>query len=108
MELINQIYKAVDDKQGEDIVVLDFKGHSAFLDYFIICTASNSRKANSIVDNVEDVCALNGIEIISKSVNKDSGWSLVDAGSVVVHIFTQEERAKYNLEGLWKDLMIEL
>lgn len=108
MELINKVYDAVDKRQGDDIVVLDFKNNSPFLDYFVIATARNNRHAYSIIDEVEELADLEGIDIVSKSVSKESGWLLIDIGSIVVHVFVNEERAKYNLESLWKDLMIKL
>lgn len=108
MELINKVYEAVDKRQGDDIVVLDFRNNSPFLDYFVVCTARNNRHAYSIIDEIDDLASLLGIEVVSKSASKESGWLLIDIGSVVVHVFVNEERSKYNLESLWKDLMIKL
>lgn len=108
MELIKKVYDKVDERQGDDIVVLDFRNNSPFLDYFVVCTARNNRHANSIIDEIDDLAAFEGIEVVSKSVSKESGWLLIDIGSIVVHVFVNEERAKYNLESLWKDLMIKL
>ena len=107
-DILKEVYKAIDDKQGDDIVVLDFRNNSPFVDYFIICSARNSRLARAILNEVEDVADRNGVEILSKDTNKESNWLLIDIGSIVVHIFVGEERDKYNLEGLWKELKIEL
>lgn len=108
MELVNKVYEAVDKRQGDDIVVLDFRNNSPFLDYFVICSARNNRHAASIIDEIDDLAALEGIEVVSKTNTKDSMWQLIDIGSIVVHVFVNEERYKYNLESLWKDLMIKL
>lgn len=107
-DILEKVYKAIDDKQGDDIVVLDFRNNSPFIDYFIICSARNSRLARAILNEVEEVAEKEGIEVLSKDNNKDSNWLLIDIGSIVVHIFVGEERDKYNLEGLWKELKIEL
>lgn len=107
-DLLEKVYKAIDDKQGDDIVVLDFRNSSPFIDYFVICSARNSRLARAILNEVEDVADKQGIEVLSKDNNKDSNWLLIDIGTIVVHIFVGEERDKYNLEGLWKELKIEL
>lgn len=105
---LKDLYYLIDQKQGDDITVLDFSNHSPFVDYFIICTARNSRLANAIINEVEDYADKNGIKVISKNVEKDGKWLLIDLGSIVVHVFVGEERYKYNLDGLWKDLIIEI
>ena len=108
MDLINKVYEAVDKRQGEDIVVLDFKENSPFLDYFLVCSARNTRHAFSIIDEIEELAEKENISVKSKSNNKESGWLLIDIGSVIVHVFVGEERARYNLEGLWRDLIVKL
>lgn len=106
-KLISDLYKVIDDKQGDNIKVIDFRNNSPFLDYFLVCSARNSRLANSIIGEVEDFAIANKMDILSKDVNKDGKWLLIDIGNIVVHVFVGEERDKYNLEGLWKDLIIE-
>ena len=107
-DILEKVYKAIDDKQGDDIVILDFRNNSPFVDYFIICSARNSRLARAILNEVEEVALKQGKDVLSKDDNKDSNWLLIDIGSIVVHIFVGEERDKYNLEGLWKELKIKL
>lgn len=102
---LNEIYKAMDDKLAQDIVVLDFRNHSPFVDYFIIASANNQRMAKSIIDNVEDKASELGLNVKS-SYKGDSKWLLIDLGDIVCHVFYDGERQNYNLEGLWKDLPI--
>lgn len=106
--LLNSLYKLIDDKQGDDITILDFRNNSPYVDYFIVASARNSRLAKAIVEEVEDYANKNEIKVLSKDVSKDSNWLFIDIGLIVVHIFVGEERAKYNLDGLWKDLQIEI
>ena len=103
-ELLNLAYKAMDDKQADNLVVLDFRNHSPFIDYFIIGTARNQRMAKSIIENVEEVALQNGIQVKHSYVNSESKWLLIDLGEIVCHVFYDGERELYNLEGLWKDL----
>ena len=105
-ELIKDLCKTIDDKQGDDIVVLDFRNNSPFVDYFVICSCRNSRLARAVLNEVEEFAIKHDMEVISKDTNKDSNWLLIDIGSIVVHIFVGEERSKYNLEGLWKELIV--
>ena len=107
-KILTDIYKTLDDKQADDIVVMDFRNKSPFVDYFIVCSARNSRLANALIREVEDYADINEINVINKDIQKDGLWLLIDIGSIVVHVFVGEERYKYNLDGLWKDLIIEL
>lgn len=105
-DLLRIAYNAMDEKQADDLVVIDFRNQSPFLDYFIIGSARNSRLAKAIIENIEDKTIENGFEIKHKYVEDNSKWLLIDLGTVVCHIFYDDEREIYNLEGLWKDLPI--
>lgn len=104
--LLNLVYKAMDDKQASNLVVIDFRKHSPFVDYFIIGSARNERMAKSIIENIEDVALKNGYEVKNNINSNKSNWQLIDLGEIVCHVFINEERDVYNLEGLWKDLPI--
>ena len=105
-DLLKLAYKAMDDKQADELVVLDFRQHSPFVDYFIIGSARNQRMAKAIIENVEDIALQNGYTVKKSYVDNDSKWLLIDLGEVVCHVFYDDERQLYNLEGLWKDLPI--
>lgn len=105
-DLLRTAYDAMDEKQASELVVIDFRKQSPFIDYFIIGTARNFRMAKSIVENVEDKAAEEGYEVRHSYVDDSSKWLLVDLGEVVCHVFYDDEREYYNLEGLWKDLPI--
>ena len=96
----------MDEKLAEDLIVLDFRAQSPYVDYFIIGTARNYRMAKSIVDNVEEKVLKEGYEVKRIYAEKQTKWLLVDLGDVVCHVFYDGERELYNLEGLWKDLPI--
>lgn len=105
-DLLKTAYKAMDEKLAEDLVVLDFRKQSPFVDYFIIGSANNERKARSIIENIEEQAIKNGYDVKHCYKEKDSKWYLIDLNEVVCHVFINEERDLYNLEGLWKDLPI--
>ena len=102
-EILDLVRKTLDDKQAEDITVLDMREVNPFTDYFVICTAKNLRHANALADFVEEEALKNGFDIRSREGEKESTWILVDLFEVVVHIFTQEARNTYRLEALWAD-----
>ena len=96
-ELLQKVVHAADQRLAEDLVVLDFRGHSPFTDYFVIASAKNERMADSIVDHVIEEAEKAGYAVRSR-------WLLVDLYEIVLHVFVGEERQVYNLEKLWGDL----
>lgn len=102
-ELLESVVKAADGKRAEDIVALDMKGISIMSDYNVITHASNNRLINAIADAVVEAGVQNGYEARDIEGKKTGNWVLVDLGSVIVHIFSEEERDHYQLEGLWSE-----
>ena len=89
------------DRQASDVVLLDLTQLSAFADYFVIATVDNVRQARALVDTLATAVRARGGHLESEG-DPESGWVLVDAGDgVIIHLFSMESRARYNLEGLW-------
>ena len=103
-DLLRIAYDAMDEKLAEDLLVIDLRSQSPFIEYFIIGTAKNYRMARSIIENVEDKVLQEGYQIKHIYNTESSKWLLIDIGDVVCHVFYDDERQLYNLEGLWKDL----
>ncbi len=103
---IELICKTLNEKLAEDVTVIDFDMHNALTDYFIIATAKNYRHGSSLVDFVDEALFNAGYEVSSIEKSKESGWFVMDYKDVVVHIFLEEDREKYNLERLWQDFHI--
>jgi ribosome-associated protein len=94
---------AIAERFGSNIVLLDMQGVSLLADYFIICNAESTPQFNAILDEVEKQAKAAGGRRLHVEGKADSGWVLLDYGSVVVHVFDPELRAYYNLEELWKE-----
>lgn len=103
MNIVLKTLKSIDHKAGKDIVVLDVGEVTSICDYFIIASASSSRQVNAIVDDIEDKLSDENINLIHKEGYDSARWVLLDYGDIVVHIFHEEDRVFYNLEGIWKD-----
>lgn len=101
--LLATAYQAVDDKKGEDIVVLNMEGVSLIADQFIICHANSERQVQAIAREVADKASENGYMVKRIEGMDLARWVLVDLGDVVVHVFHRDERGYYNLERLWGD-----
>ncbi|MFY1067658.1 ribosome silencing factor [Candidatus Enterococcus leclercqii] len=95
--------KAADSKHAEDLLALDVREISLLADYFVICSASNERQINAIIDEVVEREEEAGIEVKRIEGKDGAKWVLIDLGEVIVHVFSNDERAFYNLEKLWSD-----
>lgn len=95
--------KALDSKMGVDIQLIEITDVSTLADYFLICTASSSTHVKTLCDAVEEAMDSAGEPMLSREGHRSGTWVLMDFGCVVVHVFTQETRAFYNLERLWQD-----
>ena len=102
-ELALTAAKALDDKQGTDIVIIDIGEKSSFADYLVLASGSNARLIAALTDEVEDKMAEEGVLVKSIEGTKESGWILMDYGDVIVNILTTEMRERYNIEKVWAD-----
>lgn len=98
-----KIAQAVLGKKGEDIVLLYVGEVSTLADYMLISSANSEPQIWAIVDAVETVLIKNHSKPLGIEGAKASSWVLVDCGDLIVHIFRQETRRFYNLDGLWAD-----
>nr|WP_295280368.1 ribosome silencing factor [uncultured Blautia sp.] len=95
--------KAIDDKKGQDIKVIDIHTVSVIADYFVIASGTNSNQVQAIVDNVEEQLGRAGFEAKQIEGNRNSSWILMDYGDVIIHVFDEENRLFYDLERIWRD-----
>ncbi len=101
-EVAKSMQKALEDKKGMDVTILEVGKKTVLTDYFIIGTGTSSTHVNALADEVEYKIKTD-YQIAPMSVQGKSEWVLMDYGFAVVHIFTEEARNHYNLERLWKD-----
>ena len=102
-EVVKVVYKALDDKKGMDIKVLDISKISVMADYFFIASGSNKNQVQALADNVEEELLKSGIQCNQVEGYASGNWILMDYGDFIVHIFNQEDRLFYDLERIWKD-----
>ncbi len=95
--------KALDEKKGKDIKVIDIHEVSVIADYFIIASASNENQVQAMVDSVRETLGRAGFEPKQVEGNKNSSWILMDYGDMIVHIFDEDNRLFYDLERIWRD-----
>ncbi len=95
--------KALDEKKGVGIKLLKIDKVSSLADYFIICTGTSSTHVKTLCDYAEFTLENCGEKLLGREGHRGNTWELLDFGSVVVHVFTDEARKFYDLERLWAD-----
>ncbi|NLM04633.1 MAG: ribosome silencing factor [Clostridiales bacterium] len=103
LDIIKKIINDIDEKLGQNIVVMDLKNISSICDYFIITSAASIRQTKAMADEIESTLEEEGISIFHKEGYDSGKWILLDYGDIVIHIFHDEDREFYNIEGIWKD-----
>ncbi len=101
-ELMKNIVATLDSKKATDIKSLEITELTAVADYFVIATGTSGTHIRALSDEVQDALTKQGVE--PRNVEgKSTGWILLDYGTVVVHVFTPDQRELYSLEHLWGD-----
>lgn len=95
------VVDAIEDIKGFDITVMDVRKLTSMTSYMIVASATSSRQAKSIADNVREKLKEKGYSIRGTEGEKEGEWVLVDLDDIVVHIMVPTTRAYYNLEQLW-------
>ena len=102
-EVAYEVTKALDSKKGKDIKLLRINDVSSLADYFLICTGTSSTHVKTLCDYAEETLEQLGETMLGREGHRGNTWELLDFGSVVVHVFTEEAREFYALERLWAD-----
>ena len=103
IEVTRQVVEAASGKQAQNLVVLDTRQISSFADYFVICNGDSDRQIEAILKEVSSHLKKFGLIAHHSEGDADSGWVLLDLGSVIVHIFSPQQRDYYKLDELWSD-----
>ena len=103
-EVALAVTKALDEKKGIDIKLLKIDKVSSLADYFLICTGTVNTHVKTLCDYAEYTMVDQlGETMMGREGHRGNSWELLDFGSVVVHVFTEEARKFYDLERLWAD-----
>jgi len=102
-EVAIEVTKALDSKKGMDIKLLRISDVSSLADYFLICTGTSNTHVKTLCDYAEYTLEQLGEPMLGREGHRGNSWELLDYGSIVVHVFTEEAREFYSLERLWAD-----
>ena len=102
-EIAIAVTKALDEKKGMDIKLLKIDRVSSLADYFLICTGTSNTHVKTLCDFAEYTLTEMGEPMLGREGHRGNAWELLDFGTIVVHVFTEEARKFYDLERLWAD-----
>ncbi len=109
LDFARDVVNAVEDKKAEQIVLLDLRPDAVIADFFIICSGGSDRQIKAIGENVRDVIKERyQRRPVAVEGEATSGWMLIDYGDVIVHIFDEDTRLFYDLEGFWNQAQVLL
>ena len=102
-EIAYAVTKALDEKKGMDIKLLKIDEFSTLADYFLICTGTSNTNVKTLCDYAEYTLEQLGEPMLGREGHRGNAWELLDYGTIVVHVFTEDAREFYSLERLWAD-----
>ncbi len=97
------------DKKGSSILLLDIREQAVFSDYFILCNGDSDRQIRALTEAIIEAAREKaGLRPRGSEGEAESGWVLVDFGSIIIHLFSRDRRDYYNLEELWSEAHVVL
>lgn len=103
LELVSLCCQVLDDKKAGDLTVLEVAESSSITDYLVLATATSAPHLRALRVELEKALDAAKIGIVGMETAQESGWLVIDAFDVMVHLFLPETRERYGLERLWRD-----
>ncbi|MFP4687702.1 MAG: ribosome silencing factor [bacterium] len=104
IELARAAARILDDNKADDIKIINVKKQVGITDFFVIATGKSKPHIKFLSQELKNILKeQTGRSAPTNEGTPEQGWLLLDYAEVIIHIFTQEKRDYYNLEGLWAD-----
>ncbi len=103
LELARRCAQLIEENRGKDVVLLDMRGATSLVDYFVIATAGSRRQANATASDIDAAMKRLGEYKLGMEGSEEGRWILLDYGDFVVHVFGEEARPYYGLDDIWGD-----
>jgi ribosome-associated protein len=85
------------------VVVLDVRGLSPVCDYFVLASGTSARQMRTVGDQISEIAEKQNSKPIHTDGYEGESWILIDFVDVIVHLFSDQARAYYDLDNLWGD-----
>ena len=102
-ELAIALARALDAKKARNIRIIRVHDLTTVTDYFVIATGTSTTHVGALADEADFQLGRQGVNVLRTEGHAGNRWILLDYGSVIVHVFTQEAHDFYDLEHLWAD-----
>ena len=95
--------KGLDSKKGKEIRVLAVDHLTSLADYFVICTGNSKTQVSSLSEEIEFRLGQNNIKPLHIEGHRGDTWILSDYGSIILHVFSADQRDFYKIEKLYDE-----
>ena len=103
LDLAVQLASFLYEKKAQDIVVLNVSHLTVLCDYLVIASGRTAAQVSALSDLADEFMIKNSMALRRTEGQREGRWAVLDFGSIMVHLFHQEERAYYGLDRLWND-----
>lgn len=103
LELVKLCCRALDEKKAGELTILDVSEQSSITDFLILATATSEPHLRALRIELEKALDANRVHLVGMETSQESGWTVVDAFDVMIHLFLPETRERFGLERLWRD-----
>jgi ribosome-associated protein len=103
LPIVKTCCQVLEDKKAGELTVLDVSAQSSITDYLVIATATSEPHLRALRIELERALDAAGVHLVGMESAQESGWMVIDAFDVMVHLFLAEARERYALERLWRD-----
>jgi len=95
--------RTISELKCSEVSVLDLRGLSPVCDFVVLASGTSERQMRAVAQQVEDLGKQHGSPPYRQSRDGGESWIVIDFVDVVVHLFEPEQRAFYDIDGLWPD-----
>ena len=103
LDLVKICYRVLDEKKAGEIAVLDVSEQSSITDFMVLATATSEPHLRALRVELEKALDAGHVHLVGMETAQESGWMVIDAFDVMIHLFLAETRERYGLERLWRD-----
>lgn len=103
LDLVKLCCRVLDDKKAGALTVLDVSAQSSITDYLVLATATSEPHLRAMRIELEKALDSAAVHLVGMEAPQQSGWIVIDAFDVMIHLFSAEVRERYALERLWQD-----
>ena len=106
-KVVGAVLEILEEKKTRDITVVNIQEVMPIADYFIIATIDSFPQARSIIAEIDKQVKQYGLTQIKRKNIPQKDWILLDYNDFILHLFNDETREYYNLEGLWGRYVVD-